>query len=88
MTEGSGRLLVLAVGECSEWGRTMALVASEPAPTPMQASLGVLARFIAKLGLAIGTLCFMVLLVRWAALQHAWFRASSLRAISPQGASG
>ena len=29
VTEGSGRLLVLAVRERSEWGCTMALVASE-----------------------------------------------------------
>ena len=88
VTEGSGRLLVLAVGERSEWGRTMALVASEAAPTPMQASLGVLARFIAKLGLAIGALCFVVLLVRWAAHQHSWFRAFSLWADGPQGEAG
>ena len=72
VTEGSGRLLVLAVGERSEWGRTMALVASVPTPTPLQATLGVLARRIAKIGLAIGVLCFVVLLVRWAAHQHTW----------------
>ena len=67
VTEGSGRLLVLAVGEHSEWGRTMALVASEPAPTPLQASLGTLAAAIGKVGLVVGALCFVVLLVRWAA---------------------
>ena len=70
VTEGSGRLLVLAVGERSEWGRTMALVASEPAPTPLQASLGVLAAAIGKVGLVVGALCFVVLLVRWAAHCH------------------
>ena len=64
VTEGSGRLLVLAVGERSEWGRTMALVASEPAPTPLQAALGTLAAAIGKVGLVVGALCFVVLLVR------------------------
>ena len=66
VTEGSGRMLVLAVGERSEWGRTMAMVASEPAPTPLQTSLGVLAAAIGKVGLVVGGLCFVVLLVRCA----------------------
>ena len=38
VTEGSGRALVVAVGESSEWGRTMALVASESQDTPLQVS--------------------------------------------------
>ena len=36
VTEGSGRMLVVAVGSQSEWGRTMALVATEAQPTPLQ----------------------------------------------------
>ena len=36
VTEGSGRMLVVAVGAESEWGRTMALVATEAQPTPLQ----------------------------------------------------
>jgi magnesium-transporting ATPase (P-type) len=77
VTEGSGRLLVLAVGERSEWGRTMAMVASEPAPTPLQAALGTLAAAIGKVGLVVGALCFVVLLVR---------RAPAAPAFSPCGA--
>ncbi len=34
--EGSGRMLVVAVGVHSEWGRTMALVATDAQPTPLQ----------------------------------------------------
>ena len=64
MTEGSGRLLVLAVGERSEWGRTMAMVASESAETPLQEALGLLAAAIGKVGLLVGGVCFIVLLIR------------------------
>ena len=40
VTEGSGRMLVVAVGENSEWGRTMALVVGEVGDTPLQVSQG------------------------------------------------
>ena len=33
-------MLVVAVGVHSEWGRTMALVATEAQPTPLQVLLG------------------------------------------------
>ncbi|DBB18563.1 hypothetical protein WJX82_010215 [Trebouxia sp. C0006] len=65
VTEGSGSVLVTAVGENSEWGKTMALVRSESADTPLQGSLASLAAAIGKLGLAVGVLCFIVLTVRW-----------------------
>lgn len=65
VTEGSGRMLVLAVGENSEWGRTMALVVGEAGNTPLQEKLGWLATAIGKLGLVVAVVCFVVLLVRW-----------------------
>ncbi len=64
VTEGSGRLLVLAVGGRSEWGRTMAMVASEAQETPLQEALGLLAAAIGKVGLLVGGVCFAVLLIR------------------------
>ena len=67
VTEGSGRMLVLAVGADSEWGRTMALVATEAAPTPLQGTLGALANAIGKVGLTVAAVCFAVLCVRCAA---------------------
>lgn len=67
VTEGSGAVLVVAVGENSEWGKTMALVRTESADTPLQDSLGSLAAAIGKLGLAVGSLCFVVLTIRYAA---------------------
>ncbi|EFN57544.1 hypothetical protein CHLNCDRAFT_6358, partial [Chlorella variabilis] len=65
ITEGSGRMLVLAVGEQSEWGRTMALVVGEVGETPLQEKLGWLATAIGKLGFIVAVICFFVLLIRW-----------------------
>ena len=65
MTEGSGSVLVTAVGETREWGKTMALVRNESADTPLQGSLASLAAAIGKLGLAVGVLCFIVLMIRY-----------------------
>ena len=64
VTEGSGKVLVTAVGVHSEWGKTMALVAGESHDTPLQEALGYLAGAIGKVGLAVGVLCFIVLMVR------------------------
>lgn len=64
ITEGSGRILVTAVGVDSEWGRTMALVAEEAEETPLQVSLRALAAAIGKVGLAVGAICFVVLMIR------------------------
>ena len=66
VTEGSGRMLVLAVGEQSEWGRTMALVVGEVGETPLQEKLGWLATAIGKLGFIVALICFFVLLIRYA----------------------
>ena len=68
ITEGSAKMLVTAVGADSEWGKTMALVAGEAAETPLQLSLGTLAAAIGKVGLAVGGVCFLVLLVRQATI--------------------
>lgn len=64
MTEGSSKMLVTAVGPDSEWGKTMALVQGEAEETPLQMSLGNLAAAIGKVGLAVGGICFVVLMVR------------------------
>lgn len=64
VTEGSGRMLVLAVGEDSEWGRTMALVVGEAGDTPLQEKLGWLATAIGKLGFIVAVICFVVLMIR------------------------
>ena len=65
VSEGSGSMLVTAVGVHSEWGRTMALVVGEVGDTPLQQELTVLAQAVGKVGLGVGVLCFVVLLIRW-----------------------
>ena len=64
IVEGDGRMLVTAVGEDSEWGRTMAMVVGESADTPLQEKLTDLAAAISKVGLAVAVLAFVVLMVR------------------------
>lgn len=65
VTEGSGRILVTAVGQHSEWGRTMALVVGEVGETPLQEKLTVLASAIGKVGLVVAVISFVVLMIRW-----------------------
>ena len=65
VSEGSGTMLVTAVGVHSEWGRTMAMVVGEAGSTPLQEALTVLAQAVGKVGLAVGVLCFIVLMIRW-----------------------
>ncbi len=65
VSEGSGTMLVTAVGLQSEWGRTMAMVVGETGDTPLQEALTVLAAAVGKVGLGVGVLCFTVLLIRW-----------------------
>lgn len=65
VTEGSGRILITAVGQHSEWGRTMALVVGEVGETPLQEKLTVLASAIGKVGLVVAVVSFVVLMIRW-----------------------
>lgn len=52
VSEGSGRLLVIAVGQQSEWGKTMALVGEAgDEDTPLQEKLGDMAAAIGKVRL-------------------------------------
>ena len=64
LNEGSGSILVVAVGVNTEYGKTMSLVMTESASTPLQEHLEVLATSIGKVGLAVAIVCFSVLLIR------------------------
>lgn len=69
VSEGSGRVLVLAVGPNSEWGRTLALVVKEPENTPLQDKLWALAKVIAIIGLVTAVVCFIALLIRYTVMR-------------------
>ncbi len=84
VTEGSGEMLVIAVGVDSEWGRTMAMVQGEAADTPLQEALAVLAAAIGKVGLAVGIVCFIVLLVRCDSSHHNLPHTAHHNTVNPQ----
>lgn len=71
-TEGEGKVLVLAVGERSEWGETMSKVMGEVEDTPLQEKLGVLAEKIGKVGFGVAAVCFVVLFVSWMIRHRGW----------------
>ena len=64
VTEGNGRMIVVAVGEHSEWGKTLSMVIGDGDETPLQEKLTVLAGAIGKLGTLVAVLTFTVLLIR------------------------
>ncbi|KXZ55677.1 hypothetical protein GPECTOR_2g1227 [Gonium pectorale] len=66
VNEGSGHLLVTAVGVNSEWGKTMALVSEAgDDQTPLQEQLTDVAAKVSKGGVLVAVICFLALLIKW-----------------------
>lgn len=65
VVEGNGKMLVVAVGKTSEWGKTMALVQTEQEETPLEAKLTVLATAIGKVAFMSAVLTFMSLFISY-----------------------
>ena len=66
VSEGSGRVLIVAVGPQSEWGRTLALVGGAgDDETPLQEKLGDMAATIGKVGLGVAVASFAALTIKW-----------------------
>jgi Ca2+-transporting ATPase len=66
ISEGSGRILVVATGTQSEWGKTMQLVGNAGSEdTPLQEKLADLAAAIGKIGFGVAVACFIALLIKW-----------------------
>jgi len=66
VSEGSGRILVVAVGQQSEWGKTMALVGGAGSEdTPLQEKLADMAGAIGKVG---GSVSVGAVLLGWLGL--------------------
>ncbi|GAX73955.1 hypothetical protein CEUSTIGMA_g1405.t1 [Chlamydomonas eustigma] len=71
VTEGSGRVLVLAVGEKSEWGKTIRLLdEAGDEQTPLQKTLEVVATAIGKVGAGVAVCCFLALTIKWMIINH------------------
>eukprot|EP00743_Colponemidia_sp_Colp-15_P000130 GILK01000149.1.p1 GENE.GILK01000149.1~~GILK01000149.1.p1 ORF type:complete len:1077 (+),score=234.49 GILK01000149.1:103-3333(+) len=67
--EGTGKMLVIAVGDWSLQGKTMALLQVEPEPTPLQLKLERIAGDIGKLGLIAACLTVLALFVRFTVME-------------------
>jgi P-type Ca2+ transporter type 2C len=71
-------MLVLAVGERSEWGKTLALVVGEAGDTPLQEKLEDLAGAIGKVGLGVAILCFVALMLTWLVKNRGQYKAHGI----------
>lgn len=66
VTEGSGKMLIVAVGINSEWGKTFALMQdADDSDTPLQERLEWVAMTVGKVGFAVAVACFLALLIKW-----------------------
>jgi P-type Ca2+ transporter type 2C len=63
--EGTGTMLVTAVGESSFYGQTLEDIMGEAAETGLQVKLGYLAAAVGKVGASVAFACFCVLLIIW-----------------------
>src|SRR4051812_7766780 len=63
IVEGRGKMLVLAVGELSQWGKIKSLVLKESEATPLQQNLEDLAESIGKMGLVAAGFTFVRVLL-------------------------
>jgi len=65
VVEGTGYMLVTAVGEASFYGQTLDDVMGEASDTELQVKLADLAAAIGKLGMVVAVLLFIVLTIQW-----------------------
>eukprot|EP00873_Tetraselmis_striata_P037774 jgi/Tetstr1/458038/TSEL_044546.t1 len=72
VVEGNGKMLVIAVGRHSEWGKTLALVQTEQEETPLEEKLTVLATAIGKMAFVIAIACFASLFIQYCFTLQGW----------------
>ncbi|KAA8494279.1 Calcium-transporting ATPase 4, plasma membrane-type [Porphyridium purpureum] len=65
VSEGVGFVVVIAVGERSQWGIILSQLIVEPEATPLQERLDKLAMQIGWIGIIMATLTFFVSMIRW-----------------------
>eukprot|EP00227_Mantoniella_beaufortii_P012466 CAMPEP_0197604122 /NCGR_PEP_ID=MMETSP1326-20131121/40572_1 /TAXON_ID=1155430 /ORGANISM="Genus nov. species nov., Strain RCC2288" /LENGTH=1101 /DNA_ID=CAMNT_0043171735 /DNA_START=206 /DNA_END=3511 /DNA_ORIENTATION=+ len=65
ISEGSGRMIVVAVGSASQWGVILKTLIVEPSSTPLQDRLDVLVVTVGNFGVGAAVLTFMASLIRW-----------------------
>lgn len=65
VSEGVGRVVIVAVGERSQWGTILSRLIVEPEDTPLQVRLDRLAMNIGKIGILFAVATFVVSMIRW-----------------------
>mmetsp|Transcript_19164 Transcript_19164/g.31364 ORF Transcript_19164/g.31364 Transcript_19164/m.31364 type:complete len:1035 (+) Transcript_19164:346-3450(+) len=66
VSSGVGTMLVIAVGESSEWGMTLSKLAdSSDVETPLQKKLANVAKTIGNIGVGTAIITFAALVIRW-----------------------
>ena len=65
ISEGSGRMIVVAVGGASQWGVILKTLIVEPSSTPLQDRLDVLVVTVGNFGIGAAILTFLASLIRW-----------------------
>lgn len=65
VSEGTGKYLVLAVGENSQWGKTISKLQEESEDTPLQQKLDDLAVTIGRVGITFATATFCISCIGW-----------------------
>ncbi|AGE60050.1 calcium-transporting ATPase, plasma membrane-type [Acanthocystis turfacea Chlorella virus WI0606] len=65
VTEGNARMVVVAVGASSEFGRTMSLVQTESEKTPLQKKLIRFVKYCALIAVSVSLIVFIAQMVRW-----------------------
>jgi len=69
VTEGHGKMYVVAVGKESEYGRTLALIQKETAKTPLQRRINRFVKWCGIVASIISLAVFTGLTIRWAATE-------------------
>ena len=65
ISEGSGRMIVVAVGSASQWGVILKTLIVEPNSTPLQDRLDVLVVAVGNFGIGAAILTFIASVIRW-----------------------
>ena len=65
ISEGSGRMVVIAVGSSSQWGVILKTLIVEPSSTPLQDRLDVLVVTVGNFGIGAAIATFIASMIRW-----------------------
>ena len=65
VAEGNAKMIVVAVGEDSEFGRTIALIQTEAESTPLQKKLIRFVKYCALVAITVSATVFIAQMVRW-----------------------